>query len=497
MENPQQEPLRGNSSLGSIFSQITNSILLKVMVIFILVLILLIPLNMINDLIQERKFREERVSQEIASKWGRDQIIASPIVAVPYDVVKERIERVSNTENRIYEEVKTEWAYLLPNTSNIETSVKPESRDRGIYKAVVYHSKINIKGDFIGFDLEKLKVDSSKLKWKEAKLIFGVEDFKGLSKNPVIIWKGKEVEFVKDIQEPKLFTGNLSMDLPLENNESLKSGFEIKMELKGSKSLNFLPISKQTKIHASGEWENPSFNGQYLPDHREVNKSFKADWSIPSFNRKLPTQWNGTAEYIYQFIGLDLNSEDVAADAANYAATTAEFPEPKSGTSELISSDNDMVQIKFLPSINSYQKTSRVAKYGILIIALSFVSLIFMEVIKRQRVHLIQYILIGFAMVLFYALLLAISEHFGFNKAYILSGLMTILLISSFVAGITKNRNSAILFGIILTVFYSFIFILMQLRDYSLIVGTLGIFIILAVLMRLSSKIKWDQIEQK
>lgn len=111
--------------------------------------------------------------------------------------------------------------------------------------------------------------------------------------------------------------------------------------------------------------------------------------------------------------------------------------------------------------------------------------------------HIIQYVLIGFAMVLFYALLLAISEHLGFNIAYLLAALATILLIASFVRAITKNMKSALIFGAILSLFYVFIYILMQLRDYSLIVGTIGVFIILAALMRLSTKIDWYQFDKR
>jgi inner membrane protein len=150
-----------------------------------------------------------------------------------------------------------------------------------------------------------------------------------------------------------------------------------------------------------------------------------------------------------------------------------------------------------LPNVDNYQKSTRVTKYGALVIALTFISLVFMEIIKKQRVHIIQYVLIGFAMVLFYALLLAISEHIGFNMAYLIAAIATIVLISSFIKAITKDMKSALNFAAILTLFYTFIFVLLQLRDYSLIVGTVGLFIILAVLMRLSTKINWYQFEKQ
>jgi len=154
-----------------------------------------------------------------------------------------------------------------------------------------------------------------------------------------------------------------------------------------------------------------------------------------------------------------------------------------------------MVTIHFLPDINNYQKTTRVVKYGILVIILTFTSLLFTEVIKKKRVHIIQYILIGAAMVLFYTLLLALSEHVGFNLAYLTASIATVALIGSFIKAITKEFKSALLLGSILSTFYLFIYVLMQLRDYSLIAGTIGIFIILAILMHVSTKINWYQFD--
>jgi inner membrane protein len=152
-----------------------------------------------------------------------------------------------------------------------------------------------------------------------------------------------------------------------------------------------------------------------------------------------------------------------------------------------------MITINFLPDINNYQKTTRVAKYGILVIILTFTAPIHRSD-QEKRIHIIQYILIGAAMVL-YTLLLALSEHIGFNLAYLTASVATVMLIGSFIKSITKDQKSALLLSSILALFYLFIYILMQLRDYSLIAGTIGIFIILAILMRVSTKINWYQFD--
>lgn len=497
MENNSTNEGLENSSQKSLIEKITSSLVVKIFIIFFLMLILLIPLGLIGDLISERNNRETNVSTEIARKWGMDQVITSPIIAVPYEVVRERMKSdgEGTGTSTLVTTVVTEYAFMMADQTQITATVEPEPLKRGIYQAIVYTSKINVKGNFESFDFSKLKVLPTDLKWQDAKLVFGIQDVKGLSENPAFKWDGKSMEMGKYDLDIDLFKQNLTVDLPLENNEALNKSFEITFDLKGSKSLNFLPLAKNTKINVNGNWANPSFNGNFLPDEREVAESFKANWTIPDFSRKQAQQWTGEPYKIYNFQNIDLSDED--AHPNEYAART--FPEPQSASTDnqFTANDYDMVQVNFLPQVDNYQKATRVTKYGALVIALTFVSLVFMEIIKKQRVHIIQYVLIGFAMVLFYALLLAISEHIGFNFAYLIAAIATIILISSFIKAITKDMKSAMNFAAILALFYSFIFVLLQLRDYSLIVGTIGLFIILAVLMRISTKINWYQFEKQ
>lgn len=181
----------------------------------------------------------------------------------------------------------------------------------------------------------------------------------------------------------------------------------------------------------------------------------------------------------------------------NYNIVVDKIPAPELHNEQLLASEKNLVQVNFLEAVNNYQQTTRATKYGILVILLTFASLIFTEIIKKQRIHLMQYVLIGCAMVLFYSLLLAFGEHIVFNWSYLIAAAATITLISSFIFWITKDRKICLLFSAILAIFYSFIFVLMQLQDFSLLAGTVGLFIILAVMMRLSTKINWMQYDAK
>ncbi|WP_312745746.1 cell envelope integrity protein CreD [Sphingobacterium multivorum] len=471
---------------SSFFEKISNSTVLKLFVIFFLSLILLIPLALISDLIEERKNREQEVSDGITLNWGKDQVISSPVLAIPYrETIPLSAEKAEKSNLR--EELK--WIFVLPKTSNIATDITPQYLSRGIYNAVVYNSNITLEGSFDKISLEKLEVPHEQIDWKGSKLIFGIQDFKGLGKRPSLIWDGNELTFDPDFNNLKLFIQNLVCPVSL-GPQKTDSRFKIKLNLKGSKSLNFLPLSDQTNIQAKGNWANPSFTGAFLPSKRNTETSnFSASWEIPSFSRKLPQQWTGDARPIYQFDNKVANgNEDNEQKAAQTANTTL-------ASANNLLDNTDMITINFLPDINNYQKTTRVAKYGILVIILTFTSLLFTEVIKKKRIHIIQYILIGAAMVLFYTLLLALSEHIGFNLAYLTASVATVMLIGSFIKSITKDQKSALLLSSILALFYLFIYILMQLRDYSLIAGTIGIFIILAILMRVSTKINWYQFD--
>lgn len=490
METPTQQSstFEENNNPPTLYDRITNSIILKMIVIFFLTLFMLIPMNLISDLIRERKNREQTVSHDISSKWGSAQVTSSPILAIPYVFIEESIKKDAKGTETVVHTQQEDWIFILPEKTNVQVHVNPEYLKRGIYQSVVYNAKLETNGSFGKIDFENLGIKPDAINWKQTKLIMGVRDVKGLSIPPKLTIANQEYGMNMNDKLFSLFPNNLVADLKVNNEQDLLSDFHITYELKGSKSFNYLPLASQSKLDVKGNWGNPSFNGGFLPDERDVqDSSFSATWNIPSFARKLPQQWLGQTK-VYSFSDISLSEEIV-----DYLP---ELHLSAQSSSNLVSTDIDMIQINFLPEVNNYQKTTRVAKYGILVIILTFASLFFTEIIKKKRVHIFQYILIGAAMVLFYSLLLAISEHLGFNIAYIIAALATIILISSFIKMITKNYSIAYLFAGILGLFYLFIYVLMQLRDYSLMVGTIGLFVILAVLMRISTKVNWYQFDR-
>ncbi len=437
------------------------SILFKLGLIGFLTLLLLIPSFMVQDLITERKNRQQEVIREISDKWSGSQLVQGPILVLPYKTTV--MEKDSDTQKNSSQEILTN-IYILPENLNISSKANPELLHRGIFDAVVYTSQIKVSGTFSQLELKKSGIDPAMIQWEQAKVDIGLSDLKGLKNNPVIRLGNQNYEVEPDFTSLKLFSNNLVIlpNLSLEKSTALNFSFDL--DLRGSERLSFLHLGKNTTVKIEGEWNDPSFTGRYLPDERSLSgKAFSATWKMPYYNRPYPQQWIEENTI--------LNTTDTQVQGSNNSDSRAVFG------------------VDFLLPVDQYQKTIRTAKYAFLVILLSFLSLFFTELLIKQRVHFLQYILIGAAMTIYYILLLSLSEQLGFNLAYVIASAATASLIGTFIWSLLKNRKVALVFTSILTMFYSFIFVILQLQDLALLVGSIGLFLIVALLMYLSQKI--------
>lgn len=456
-----------NKELGN---RLNGSVLFKLALIGFLTLILLIPSILIQDLISERERRQEEVNQEVSDKWSGSQLVQGPVLVLPYKT----FEKISDSESgkSSNKELITN-IYILPETVQIYSKTEPETLHRGIFDVVVYKSKVKLKGVFSNLEIKKSGINPDMILWEKAKVVIGISDLKGLDSKPIINLSDQNYEVEPDFTSLKLFENSLIILPDLSNKKSSNLDFSFDLNIRGSKQLSFLHIGKNTVINMEGKWENPSFIGRYLPEQRKISdSSFSASWKMPYFNRPFPQQW------------IEKNTSMISIDSIN--------------TKSIDSKDiRGAFGVKFLMPVDQYQKTLRTAKYAILVILLTFISLLFTELLGKKKVHLLQYVLIGAALVIFYALLLSLSEQLGFNLAYSIASVATIGLIGLFIQSLLKNRKSALLFTGILGFLYSFIFIIIQLQDMALLVGSLGLFLIIAALMYLSQKISYEKIDEE
>ena len=234
-----------------------------------------------------------------------------------------------------------------------------------------------------------------------------------------------------------------------------KLPYEIKIKLKGSQSINFIPLGKTTQVNLKANWNTPSVIGNYLPNNREITeKDFSAQWQVLNLNRN----------YSQVSINYNQNIKDI---------------------------ENSSFGVNFKIPVEQYQQSMRSAKYAILIILLTFGVIFFTEIMNKTRIHALQYLLVGLALCLFYSLLLSFSEHIGFNPAYLLSSALTVLLVGGYMLGIIRKKKPAFIMMGLLSILYLYIFVLIQLETFALLAGSLGLFTILALVMYFSKKIDW------
>ncbi|SHF72226.1 cell envelope integrity protein CreD [Pedobacter caeni] len=439
----------------SIFTQLQESVGAKLFLIGMLTLLLLLPSSWIQMLITERQQRQDEAITEIAEKWSGTQLIESPVMQLPYKTFVKVTDAAGKTT--LKEEISV--IYILPEDLNIQTQVKPEILHRGIFDAVVYNTKLKIQGHFSELELKKSGINPDLIIWDKIKVIAGLSDFKGLKNNPVIKLGDLAYTAEPDFSPENLFNNSLAVQANLSTGKTTAISFNYDIDLRGSGELNFLHLGKNTAVNVTGDWNNPSFTGNYLPETRSItDKQFTGNWKMSNFNRPFPQQWIG--------------KNDALSEQNKAKATFG---------------------IKFLLPVDQYQKTMRSAKYSVLIILLSFISLFFIELLNKIKVNLLQYVLIGAAMIIYYSLLLSFTEQVGFTLAYLIASVATVILVSTFIGTFLRNRKAAIVFAIILSIFYSFIYVIIQLQDMALLFGSIGLFITVACLMYFSVKINWNK----
>jgi inner membrane protein len=451
------EPAKG---AGNIPQQPTNShetnfvsrnhLAIKAILISIMTLFLMIPMAFISSLISERERTARDATEEVHRKWSSAQTIVGPILTIPfYEIPTEKDGKKEKTLNVLQ---------ILPETLFIRGEAKTQELKRGLYEIVVYNAPIELKGNFIlpeafyNLSEEALR----EIFVEEAMLNIGISDLRGISEQVNMKWGDQQLIFNSGIQQTTIVSSGVSAHVNLKTLLDERTvEFSVRLELKGSETLRFAPLGKTTVVNLQSNCATPSFTGAFLPDNRDVNNDgFKGEWKVMDLNRNYPQMLTG-----YRW------EKEI---------------------------DNSVFGVDMLLPVQHYQKSTRTVKYAIIIIILTFVVSFFIEVLQKKRIHPFQYLLIGLALCLFYSLLISISEHTGFTVAYGIASIMTVALLTCYMTGVLKIKKTAFTIGGLLAVLYLCIFILIQLETYALLVGSVGLFVILAVIMYFSQRINWS-----
>jgi inner membrane protein len=460
------------------FERMMNSQFTRFFIIGFLILLLQIPTLMLFSIVNDRQKVRQAAVTDISGKWGKQQVLVGPRLMVPY------IRRTGSAEKK-NEAAVQKIATFLPNDLKVEGKMTTENRYRGIFQVPVYTADLNVSGEFEAPDFSPWGVKAEDILWDRAELTLQIADTRAISDQVTVKWNNADIAFNPGLG--KLQTNSITLPvnaavkdytvsrLPLNEDSSISSGngihasltkqvkadtksysFSIPLQLRGSERIDFVPMGKLTQVSLDSNWANPSFQGGWLPEQPEITKSgFKAKWQIPFLGRNFPQQWTNeqtvSDEVIYQSrFGVDL----------------------------------------FAP-VDNYHMAERSIKYNFLFLILTFAVLWLFEVMARLRVHPLQYLMVGVAMSMFYLLQLAISEHLGFHYAYVIASTAVVLLITGYTMSVLQAKRRGGIVGVMQVGLYSYLYVVLASQDYSLLLGSIGLFGFLALVMFLTRRIDW------
>jgi len=431
----------------------------KMIMVGLLCLFLLIPLELVKSLISERSQRKSEMIQEVNTLWGSNIKFYGPILSVPYyDYESYNVEDAKTHNVTIQTKKVIKTAYFFPETLNNSSVIKKSKPlKRGLYENVVFTSTMDFNGNFSKPNFEKLNINPENIIWEKAAVVINTTNLKSIKSDLTISLNNTKYAIETSNSDSSTQFGTLKSDLfnynELQKEE--KINFKFQMKFNGSESVQFIPIGKITNIKVDSDWNSPSLMGSF-PANEENKKidstGFHAEWKILEINRPFSQQYQ-----------------------------------------EQIPNLNDyLFGVKLLETVDQYQQNERASKYGFLVIGLTFLVFFLIQSISKINIHIFQYTMIGLALVMFYTLLISITEHSTFSIAYLIAAISVIIMITLYSISILKNKKFPFFIGISLAALYSFIFVIIQLEDYALLVGSIGLFAILGAVMYFSKKIDWN-----
>jgi len=440
-----QHPTRGLRSPG-----------IKFLIIAALTVAMAIPLLFIQFALSDRESTAAGAVQDIASGWGGSQVVAGPLLLLPYTEMREQV-----IDGKTVQAVQRETAVLLPENLSFKARANEETRWRGIFAVPVYRSNIAMHATFTKASIAGLVPQGATILWNEASIAVLVSDAHGLADNVALTVNGQSVPFQPGAGFTAGYNPNGSptqlngMHAPIALPAPADLTLDTRFDLRGSRELSFSPLGRRTTASMTSEWNSPSFFGAFLPTDRKVGADgFTASWVVPYLARGFGQSFESTDDAVGQVLS------------------------PASG-------------VRFYQPVDHYQLVQRSLKYAILFIALAFLVFFVVETVSPTRLHAVQYALVGAAQALFYLLLLSFCEHIGFANAYIVASLATIGLTTLYAISALRNKFRAVVLGIILLMLYGLLYIILNAEDYALVIGSSLLFVALAATMYVTRRIDW------
>ncbi len=427
-----------------------GSVTVKIVFILFIIILLMIPNMMIKNLIRERSSRKAEIEREVAKSFGESQTIMAPFLRIPYTkIVTDKEDKATTIEGHIN---------IAPQSTVVNGKAITDTRKRSIYEVVVFNSEIDIQERFkVDMLLDEATYKNYTFDYTKTKAVFSIADANGISDNTAFNVNGKTLKMVGNANitggrltkiATEVFTIDPAQEIVLGSS----------LIFKGTKSLNIEPLGDKMQITITSNWPDPSYVGKRSPsDYNNTEEGFVSNWKTNRFSHDYPDIWQSDT---------------------------------------VLNKKNHSFGVNFIQPIDDYGKNTRTAKYALLIISLTFGIFFFFEILYKQMIHPIQYILIGFALTIFYLLLISITEHMGFNSGYAISSIATIGLITAYTRFILKTMKGSTIIGGLLFGLFGYVFVILQMQDFALLAGAVALFVILATVMLLSRNVDWYNLNE-
>jgi len=419
------------------------SIGLRVVIIAAVCLALMIPASLITGVIREREMTRNNAIKDVSEKWGGSQTLAGPILTVPFKSY------VKDKDGNVIQQIQN--AHFLPDELLIDGVMQPEVRYRGLYQVMLYGSKLHMAAKFSKPSEKDIPAASNDILWDEAYIACGISDLKGIKDKLSINWNSEAIPATPGIPDNDVVASGVSAKVNVRDANSVYA-FAMNLNLNGAQELNFIPVGKENLVSMASKWSAPGFQGSFLPEARTITKDgFTAQWKVLQLNRNYPQKWVGKSHSI----------------------------------------SSSSFGVNLVTPVDGYQKTMRTTKYALMFIALTFAAFFAIELHNKKMIHPVQYFLVGLSLILFYSLLLSLSEHMSFQASYLIATCGTVALIGAYCRSLFSSNVMASVIAAMISVLYGFLYIILQLEDYALLMGSTGLFGVLALFMYLTRNIDW------
>ena len=427
----------------------------RFLVLAAITLLMTIPLMMIGVISSERERYAEQVRREVGATWGGAQTLAGPFVVVPV----ERTQAVRRSDGSSVDRTDRDHLVLTPQRLEIDVASEAQARRRGIYDATVFTATATLTGAFSFEGATALAEGYDEVLWDEARLVTWLSDPRALTDEVSATYGAAAHRFDPGAGLRGVEVAGTMVPIHVALGDPRGgSTFEVVLPLRGSGALRAIAAGRSTEMTMTSDWPHPSFDGNLLPRERTVaEEGFEASWFVPYLARGVTDGWveeHGLARTERFVGGLGFG-------------------------------------VSFFQPVDNYQKVERALKYAVLIIGLTLLTVFLIELATARAAHPVQYVLVGLAQCTFFLLVLALSEHVTFALAYLAASVATVGLLVAYVGSALGAGRMTWVAAAALVTLYGLLYLLLQSRDYALLIGALAAFATLGGMMMATRRVDW------